>query len=86
MAEAEPEIEPNRADDRTETLAPPAVRRPAAAVARFMNPWPASPALRMAPKITKIATTDTDTPLKVPHRPPSAMVKLPRKLAKGVPA
>jgi hypothetical protein len=34
-----------------------------------MNPWPASPAFSTAPKITKTATTDTDTPVSCPHKP-----------------
>jgi len=34
FAEAEPEMEPNRADDNTETLAAPPFSRPAAAAAR----------------------------------------------------
>jgi len=38
FAEAEPEMEPNRADDNTETLAAPAFSRPAAAAATFMKP------------------------------------------------
>ena len=85
FAEAEPEIDPNKADDITETLAAPPLRCPAAAAAMFMNPCPAAPAFRTAPKITKIATTLTDTPVSWPHIPPSAIVSVPRKLASGVP-
>ncbi len=85
MADAEPEIEPNSADEITDTLAAPAVSRPAAAAATFMNPAPACPALSTAPKITKIATMPTETPVRLPHSPPSAMVRVPRKLASGVP-
>jgi hypothetical protein len=51
----------------------------------FMKPCPASPALSTAPKITKIATTLTETPARLPQMPPSAMVSVPRKLASGVP-
>src|SRR5690554_4410026 len=58
LAEAEPEMEPISAEEITDTLAPPPVRRPATALARFMKPRPASPAFSTAPKITKIATTD----------------------------
>ena len=85
MAEAEPEIEPNSAEASTETLAAPPLARPAAAAARFMNPCPASPALSTAPRITKIDTTDTETPVSEPQSPPSAMVMVPRKLSMGVP-
>ena len=58
--EAEPEIDPKSAEDRTETLAAPALSRPAAAAATFMKPCPASPAFRTAPKITKTATMLTE--------------------------
>ena len=85
LADAEPDMEPNNADDRTETLAAPPRSRPAAAAATFMNPAPASPAFRTAPKITKIATIETDTPVNVPQIPPSAIVIVPKKLANGVP-
>jgi hypothetical protein len=50
LAEAEPEIDPKKADDSTETLAAPPRRWPAAAVATFMKPCPASPAFSTAPK------------------------------------
>jgi hypothetical protein len=79
LADAEPEMEPNREDASTDTLAAPALRRPAEANARFMNPCPASPAFSTAPKITNTATTDTDTPVSCPHKPPSAMTSVPRK-------
>ncbi len=85
FADAEPEIEPNNADERTETFAAPPFSRPAAAIAMFMKPWPASPALRMAPKITKTATTDTETPVSLPHNPPSVMIRVPKKLLNGRP-
>ena len=85
FADAEPEIEPNSADDRTDTLAAPPFSRPAAAMAMFMKPWPASPAFRMAPKMTKTATTETETPVSLPHSPPSVMTSVPRKLLKGRP-
>ena len=85
LAEAEPEIEPNSAEARTETLAAPALRRPAAAAARFMKPWPASPALRTAPMMTNTATMLTETPVRLPHRPPSATTMVPRKLSRGRP-
>ena len=85
LADAEPEIEPISALEITDTLAPPPVRRPAAAPARFMKPRPASPALSTAPKITKIATTETLTPVSLPHSPPSAMVSEPTRLAMGRP-
>ena len=85
FAEAEPEIEPNSADEITDTFAAPPLRCPAAAAAIFMNPCPAAPAFSTAPKITNIATTFTDTPVSCPHIPPSAIVSVPRKLASGVP-
>ena len=85
FAEADPEMEPNNADESTETLARPALSRPAAAIARFINPCPASPAFSTAPKITKIATTLTETPVNLPQMPPSAMVMVPRKLFRGSP-
>jgi len=50
-----------------------------------MKPCPASPALRTEPKITNIATTATEIPVKLPHIPPSAIVSVPRKLVMGVP-
>ena len=37
------------------------------------------------PKITKIDTIDTETPVKGPHIPPSAIVKVPKKLFIGMP-
>ena len=55
------------------------------AEARFMNPCPASPAFSTAPKMTKMATTLTDTPVSDPQMPPSAMVSVPRNEASGVP-
>ena len=85
FAEADPEIEPNRADDKTATFAAPPFKRPAAAVATFIKPWPASPALRTAPKITKIATIFTETPVSLPQMPPSAIINVPRKLLRGIP-
>src|SRR5690554_5879607 len=85
LAEAEPEIEPINADEITDTLAAPPVRRPAKALAIFMKPRPASPALSTAPKITKIATTLTLTPVNEPHSPFSAMVKVPTRLCVGKP-
>ena len=85
MAEAEPEIDPKSAEEITDTLAAPPFRRPAKAAATFMNPCPASPAFSTAPKITKIDTTPTDTPVSDPQMPPSAMVSVPRKLLIGVP-
>ncbi len=51
----------------------------------FMKPRPASPALSTAPKMTKIATTPTLTPVSEPHRPLSAMVRVPTKLCIGSP-
>lgn len=69
----------------TDTLAAPPVSRPATAPAMFMKPRPASPALSTAPKITKIATTPTLTPVSEPHSPPSAMVRVPTKLCMGIP-
>ena len=86
MAEAEPEIDPKSADAMTDTFAAPPRRRPAAAAATFMKPCPASPAFSTAPKMTKTATTWTDTPVREPQIPPSAMVSVPRKLATGTPA
>ena len=85
MAEAEPEIEPNIAEDSTDTLPAPPRRRPAASVATFMKPCPASPAFSTAPRMTKIETMPTDTPVSEPQMPPSVMVMVPRKLAKGKP-
>ena len=86
LAEAEPDIEPKRADERTETLAAPPFNLPATAVAIFIKPNPASPEFKKAPKITKIDTIETDTPVSVPHIPPSAIVNVPKKLLIGVPA
>ena len=86
LAEAEPEIDPKRADARTETFAPPPFSLPAAATAIFINPLPASPAFKTAPKITKIATIETETPVSFPHSPPSVMINVPRKLLIGMPA
>ncbi len=85
MAEAEPEIDPNSAEDSTETLAAPPRSRPAAAAATFMKPCPASPAFSAEPKTTKIATTVAETPASEPQSPPSAMVSVPRKDESGVP-
>ena len=83
LAEADPEIEPNKAEDITDTFAAPPFKRPAAVTARFIKPWPASPAFSMAPNITKIATILTETPVNFPQIPPSAMVKVPKKLPIG---
>ena len=85
LAEAEPEIEPNSAEEITDTLPAPPVSRPAAAAARFMKPRPASPAFSTAPKMTKIATTFTETSVSVPQMPPSAIVSVPTKLVSGMP-
>ena len=38
FADADPEIDPKSADEITETLAAPPVNRPAAAIAKFINP------------------------------------------------
>ncbi len=83
LAEAEPDIEPSSAEETTDTFAAPPRRRPATALARFMKPWPASPALITAPKITKIATTPTLTPVSEPQSPPSAIVSPPTTLPRG---
>ena len=85
LALAEPEIDPNSAEDKTDTLAAPPLSRPAAAAATFMNPCPASPAFRTAPKMTKIDTTPTETAVRLPQMPPSAMTIVPRNERKGVP-
>ena len=85
FADAEPDIEPKSADDITETLAAPPFNLPANAVAIFINPEPASPEFKKDPKITKIDTIDTETPVKGPHIPPSAIVKVPKKLFIGMP-
>ena len=85
FAEAEPEIDPNSAEDSTETFAAPPFSRPAAAIAMFMKPCPASPTFSTAPKITNTATTFTDTPVRLPQSPPSAIVRVPRNEASGVP-
>ena len=53
FAEAEPEMEPKRADESTETFAAPPFSFPAVAVAKFLKPWPASPACKTAPKDRK---------------------------------
>ena len=76
FAEAEPDIDPNKAETKQihSTLS-----LPAAAAAIFMNPCPASPALSIAPKMTNTETIDTDTPVRVPHRPPSVIIKVPKK-------
>jgi ABC-type transporter Mla subunit MlaD len=73
-------------DQITETLAAPPVRRPAAAAATFIKPCPASPAFSTAPKITKIETTPTETAVRLPQMPPSAMVMVPRNDRRGMPA
>ena len=85
LADADPEIDPNKADDKTETFAAPPLNRPAADAATFIKPAPASPAFSIAPKITNMATIETETPVRVPQMPPSAIVIVPRKLASGVP-
>ena len=69
----------------TETLAAPPFSLPANAVAIFIKPEPASPEFKKEPKITKIDTIETETPVKGPHIPPSAIVKVPKKLFKGIP-
>mgnify|MGYP006229928437 FL=1 len=85
FADAEPDIEPKSAEDITETLAAPPFSLPANAVAIFMKPDPASPEFKKDPKITNIETIDTETPVKGPHIPPSAIVKVPKKLFSGIP-
>ena len=50
-----------------------------------MKPDPASPEFKKVPKITNIETIDTETPVKGPHIPPSAIVKVPKKLFSGIP-
>ena len=37
------------------------------------------------PNITNIDTIDTETPVNGPHKPPSAIVSVPKKLYKGNP-
>ena len=54
FAEADPEIEPNKADEITDTFAAPPFKFPAKATAKFIKPRPASPAFKTAPKIKKI--------------------------------
>ena len=85
LADAEPEMEPKKADERTETLAAPPRKCPAAALARFIKPCPASPAFNTAPMMTKTATTLTEMPVRLPQMPPSAIVNVPRKLSMGIP-
>ena len=50
LADADPEIEPNSADEITETLAAPPRSLPAAAAATFMKPRPASPRVQDGPE------------------------------------
>ena len=50
-----------------------------------MNPCPASPAFSTAPKMTKIETTPTDTAVRLPQIPPSAITMVPRNDRSGVP-
>ena len=85
FADAEPEIEPKRADEITETFAAPPFNFPAKAVAIFMKPEPASPEFKKEPNITNIETIDTETPVNGPHNPPSAIISVPKKLFKGSP-
>ena len=63
LAEAEPEIDPKKADDNTDTLAAPARKRPASFVASAINAVPPSPALMQAyvsaaAKISRLAIGD----------------------------
>src|SRR3546814_12666427 len=50
-----------------------------------MKARPASPALTTDPSRTNTATTSTEIPVSGPHTPPSAMVRVPRKLGRGKP-
>ena len=61
LADAEPEIEPNNADERTETFA--ALLLASSGCNGDVHETMAGfPAFRIAPKITKTATTDTGNP------------------------
>ncbi len=66
FAEAEPEMEPKNPDARTETFAAPPRKRPAIFVEILINALPPSPTPTNAPRITKIATTFTETPVSAP--------------------
>src|SRR3546814_15237243 len=83
LADADPEIEPKSAEERTATLPAPPRSRPAAAMAIFRKPWPASPTLSTAPMMTQIATIFKETPVNDPHTPPSVIVSVPTVLPKG---
>ena len=85
LAEAEPDMDPNKADEIIETFAAPPFSFPAKNFAIFMKPSPASPAFKKHPNITKIDTIVTETLVKDPQSPVSAMVKLPKKLLTGIP-
>ncbi len=54
-------------------------------IAIFINPEPASPEFKKEPNMTNIDTIDTETPVKGPHKPPSAIVSVPKKLFIGIP-
>src|SRR3546814_16400227 len=86
LADADPEIEPKSAEERTATLPAPPRSRPAAAMAIFRKPWPASPTLSTAPMMTKIATILTETTVNDPHTPPSVIDRVPRVLPNGTAA
>ena len=66
-------------------MAAPPLNLPANAVAIFIKPDPASPEFKKEPKITNIATIETETPVNVPQMPPSAIVNVPKKLFIGIP-
>ncbi len=63
LADAEPEMDPKKAEEITETFAAPARYRPANFVAKAMKASPPSPTPTKAPNMTKTATTLTETPV-----------------------
>jgi len=69
LAIEEPEMLPNRAEDRTDTFAGPPGYRPAATVARSMKNWPRPILVAITPNSTKwntkVATTFSGMP-KIP--------------------
>ena len=69
LATEEPEIMPNMAEEATQTLAGPPVKRPARIVERSTNSWPSPMRCATVPNSTKWKTTVATTQRVTPKMP-----------------
>ena len=87
FAEAEPDIDPNNAEARTDTFAAPPLSLPKCCHSNIHKAFSCFTSIEYCTKNeSNTATMDTDTPVRVPHRPPSVIIKVPKKLFIGIPA